>query len=102
MAQLFSTARQEIARRAAQFLQGMATGGSTTTVIDANNLTYVDNYWNEAAVLFTSGTNNGLVRKVQTFSSASTQATRFRARSRDAMPVRMARLLPKRSKRSLL
>ena len=79
MAQLFSTARQEIAKRAVQFIQGTATGGSTTTVIDANLLTYVDNYWNEAFTLFTSGTNNGLVRKVQTFSQSSTQTTLYSA-----------------------
>lgn len=79
MAQLFSVARQEVAARAAQFIMGTATGGSTTTVTDATNLTYVDNYWNEAFALFTSGTNNGLIRKVQTSSLSSTQLTLYSA-----------------------
>jgi len=79
MAVTFATARQEIAKRAAQFVMSTATGGSTTTVVDANNLNYVDNYWNEASVQFTSGTNNGLVRKVSASTSSSTQLTLYSA-----------------------
>src|SRR5260221_6554588 len=76
---LLSTARQELAKRASEFLQGTATGGSTTTVIDVNNLQYVDSYWNEQVVLFTSGSNNGLQRKVQAFTSSTNQATLYSA-----------------------
>lgn len=72
-------ARREIASRAAEFIQGTATGGSTTTLIDTNTLQYVDSFWNEQTVLFTSGTNNGVQRKVQTFTSASSQATLYSA-----------------------
>jgi hypothetical protein len=74
-----STARQELAKRAAEFIQGTATGGSTTTVIDVNNLLYVDAYWNEQYILFTSGANNGLTRKVSAFTSASSQVTLYSA-----------------------
>src|SRR2546430_894321 len=76
---LLSTARQELAKRASEFVQGTATGGSTTTVIDTNNLQYVDSYWNEQYILFTSGANNGLTRKVSAFTSASSQATLYSA-----------------------
>jgi hypothetical protein len=56
-----------------------ATGGSTTTIIDSNNLQYVDSYWNEQTVLFTSGTNNGLQRKISAYTSATSQATLYSA-----------------------
>lgn len=72
-------ARRAIAARASEFLMATATGGSTTTIIDTNNLQYADEYWDEAYVLMTSGTNNGLIRKVQTFTKASSQATLYSA-----------------------
>lgn len=79
MAVTLASARRAIAARASEFVQGTATGGSTTTLIDTNTLQYVDSYWNEQSVLFTSGTNNGLVRKVSAFTSATSQATLYSA-----------------------
>jgi len=73
------TARSEIAKRATEFVMGTATGGSTTTLIDVNNLQYVDSYWNEQTVLFTSGANNGLQRKISAYTSATSQATLYSA-----------------------
>jgi hypothetical protein len=72
-----STARQELAKRTSEFIMGTATDGSATTLVDVNNLSYVDSYWNEAIVLFTSGTNSGLTRKISTFTSSSKQATLY-------------------------
>jgi hypothetical protein len=80
-----ATARQELAKRASEFLQGTATGGSTTTVVDANNLQYADDYWDEQMLLFTSGTNNGLTRRVQTFTKSSFQATLYSAATASVM-----------------
>lgn len=71
------SARAEIARRSSEFVSGTATGGSTTTLIDVNNLQYVDSYWNEQTVLFTSGANNGLQRKINAYTSATSQATLY-------------------------
>src|SRR5687767_8652445 len=70
-------ARRAIAARASEFVMATATGGSTTTVIDTNNLQYVDSYWNEQYVLFTSGTNTGLIRKISAYTSATSQATLY-------------------------
>jgi hypothetical protein len=68
MSTTLALARVEVARRAQEFISGIATGGSTTTLADANVLTHQDNYWNESTVLITaSGTNIGLQRRVQTF-----------------------------------
>src|SRR5438552_1215528 len=80
-----ATARTQIAQRSAEFLSGTATSGSTTTLIDTNNLQYVDSYWNEQWVLFTSGTNNGLVRKVSAFTQATSQITLYSAASASVM-----------------
>lgn len=73
------TARAEIAARAQEFLSGIATGGSSSTIVDANNLTHADGYWEETTVLVTSGTNNGLTRRVQTFTSSSSTLTLYSA-----------------------
>jgi len=50
-----------------------ADGGDTTYLVDAA-LTQADDYWNDAYVLFTSGTNNGQVRQVTDFESATGKA----------------------------
>lgn len=64
-------ARAEVARRAQDFLSGTATGGSSSTLIDVNGLQAVDNYWSESTCLMTSGTNAGMQRKIQSFSSST-------------------------------
>lgn len=79
MSVTLSTARAEVAKRATEFLQGTATGGSTTTLIDTNGLTNPDNYFDEAVVLMTSGTNNGLQRRVQTFTASTSTLTFYSA-----------------------
>lgn len=56
---------------------GTATGGTSSTIVDANGLTQADGYWGETTVLATSGTNNGLTRRVQTFTSASNTLTLY-------------------------
>lgn len=77
MSVTLSTARAEIAARAQEFLQGTATGGTASTIVDANNLTHADGYWEETTVLATSGTNSGLTRRAQTFTSTSTTLTLY-------------------------
>src|SRR5690242_16913330 len=79
MSVTLATARQEIAARAQEFLMGTATGGTASTVVDANNLTAADGYWEETTILATSGTNNGLTRRVQTFTSSSNTLTLYSA-----------------------
>lgn len=79
MSTTLSTARAEIAARAQEFLQGTATGGSTTTVVDSTNLQATDGYWAETLVLMTSGTNSGSQRKVQTFTSSTSTLTLYSA-----------------------
>jgi hypothetical protein len=71
MSVTLSTARAEVAARAQEFLQGIATGGSASTLVGANDLTHVDGYWAEAVVLMTSGTNAGASRRVMTFTSST-------------------------------
>ncbi len=71
MSVTLATARAEVSRRAQEFLAGTATGGTSTTAIDTNELWHADGYWDETHVLFTSGTNNNLLRRVQTFTSAT-------------------------------
>lgn len=66
-----ATARQEVSRRAQEFLQGTATGGSASTVVAANDLFHADGYWDDTWVLFTSGTNNDVLRRVQTFTQST-------------------------------
>lgn len=80
MAQVtLAVARQEVARRATEFLQGTDTGGSTTTVVDTNNLNYVDGYWAEAWVLGTSGANNDILRRSSGFTSSTATLTVYQA-----------------------
>lgn len=79
MSVTLAVARAALASRIQEFLSGVATGGSTTTIIDTNNLTHADDYWAEAQVLMTSGTNDGLIRRVQTFTSASATLTLYSA-----------------------
>ncbi len=50
---------------------GAATGGTSTTLIDTNNLTQADDYWNWGTVTFTSGNNTGASRKIKDFDAAS-------------------------------
>ena len=54
---------------------GTATGGSTTTLADASNLTQVDDYWNWGTVIFTSGDNTGDSRKIVDFVAATDTVT---------------------------
>jgi hypothetical protein len=79
MSVALSAARQEVSKRAQEFLMGTATGGSASTVVDANNLFHVDGYWDETWVYATSGTNNGLTRRVQTFTSSTNTLTLYSA-----------------------
>jgi hypothetical protein len=80
MSTTLALARVEVARRAQEFISGIATGGSTTTLADANVLTHQDNYWNESTVLITaSGTNIGLQRRVQTFAASTSTLTMYSA-----------------------
>lgn len=74
-----SAARAEVAKRAQEFISGTATGGSTTTLVDVNNLTHQDTYWAESVVLVTSGTNSGLQRRVQTYTSSTSTLTFYSA-----------------------
>ena len=71
MSVTLAVARAEVAGRAQEFISGIATGGSTTTLADANALTHADGYWDETTVLMLSGTNVGLQRRVQTFTAAT-------------------------------
>ena len=54
---------------------GTATGGTHSTLIDSTTLTQADDYWNNGIVVFTSGDNNGLFRKVVDFSNTACMAT---------------------------
>lgn len=67
MSATWQTIRAEVAKRAQEFLSGTASGGSTTTLVDANKLNYADGYWDETVVLATSGTNADQERRVQTY-----------------------------------
>lgn len=71
MSVTLATARQQVALRAQEFLACTATGGTSTTIIDTNELWQDDNYWDETYVLFTNGTNNNILRRSQTFTSAT-------------------------------
>lgn len=71
MSVTLATARAAVSARAQEFIAGQATGGSTTTLSDANLLTHADGYWDETSVLALDGTNVGQVRRVQTFTAAT-------------------------------
>lgn len=80
MAQVtLAQARQEVARRATEFIQGTDNGGSTTVVTDTNNLNYVDGYWAEAWILGTSGANNDVLRRTNAYTQASSSVTVYQA-----------------------
>jgi hypothetical protein len=79
MSQTLTTIRQEVARRATEFLQGTATGGSTTSVVDTVNLNQDDDFWGEAWVRFSSGTNNDAVRRVSASSQSAASLTLYSA-----------------------
>lgn len=80
MAQVtLAVARQEVARRATEFIQGTDNGGSTTVITDTNNLNYVDGYWAESWVLGTSGANNDALRRVSTYTQASASLVVYQA-----------------------
>ena len=79
MSETLAVTRAAVSKRAQEFLQGTATGGSTSTVIDVNGLTAPDSYWDEAVVLVTSGANDGLQRRVQTFTAATSTLTVYSA-----------------------
>lgn len=72
-----TVAEAEISKRAQEFVEGTATGGSTTTVVDANTpeLQASDDYWNETILEMTGGSNNGAKRRVQSFVASSSQLT---------------------------
>lgn len=53
---------------------GTADSGTTTTTVDAER-TEVDDYWNDAYILFTSGPNIGLSRKITDFVAATDTIT---------------------------
>lgn len=75
----YQTLRQEVAKRSQEFLMGTATGGSTTTVVDVNDLTHADDYWAEATVYFTSGANNDKTRRISAFAASTSTATLYSA-----------------------
>jgi len=52
-------------------VEGTATSGTTTTIVDATNLTQADDAWNGGFVTVTAGTNYGLTRKVSDFANAT-------------------------------
>jgi hypothetical protein len=79
MSTTLSSARAEVSKRAQEFLSGIATGGSTTTIVDTGNLQETDGYWAEAIALMTSGTNAGVSRRVQTFTASSSTLTMYAA-----------------------
>lgn len=53
---------------------GTADSGSTTTTVDSER-TEADDYWNNAYILFTSGPNDGLSRKITDFNATTDTIT---------------------------
>lgn len=62
---------------------GTADSGSTSTTVDAER-TETDDYWNGAYILYTSGPNDGLSRKITDFDAATDTITH------DAFPSAVA------------
>ena len=60
---------------AANKVTGAATGGTTTTLIDTNNLIQADDYWNWGTITFTSGNNTGHSRKILDFNGTTDTLT---------------------------
>lgn len=79
MSVTLATARAEVSKRAQEFLSGTATGGTTSTIIDTNNLQHVDGYWDESAVLMTSGSNVDAIRRIQTFTGSTSTLNLYSA-----------------------
>ena len=79
MSVTLTVARQEVSKRAQEFVMGTASSGSTTSVADTTNLSHVDGYWDETLVLFTSGANLNLQRRVQTFTAAASTLTLYQS-----------------------
>lgn len=79
MSVTLAVARQEVAKRAQEFLQATATGGTSSTVIDTNELWHADGYWDETHVLFTSGTNANLLRRAQSYTAATSTLNLYTA-----------------------
>ncbi len=80
MSTTLSAARSAIAARAQEFLSGAATQTTNTTnLTDTNLLQHADGYWSESTVLFTSGANNGLARRIQTYTGTSSTAVLYSA-----------------------
>jgi len=48
-------------------ISGTATDGTKTTLTDVNNLSQVEDYWNFGTIIFTSGNNIGVQRKIINF-----------------------------------
>jgi uncharacterized phage protein (TIGR02218 family) len=54
---------------------GVATGGTTATLIDTATLVQTDDYWNIGEILMTSGDNSGSRRKIIDFDQATATLT---------------------------
>ncbi len=52
-------------------VNGTATGGNTSTLIDTASLTQADDYWTIGFVFFDTGANAGVSRKVKNFVQAT-------------------------------
>src|SRR5688572_32566160 len=79
MSVTLAAARAAVSQRAQEFLSGTATGGSTTTIIDTNELQHVDGYWDESTILVTSGSNADQKRRVQTFTGSTSTLNLYSA-----------------------
>src|SRR4051812_27303305 len=77
MSATLATIRQEVSKRTEEFISGTATGGTNQTLIDTNKLRYADDYWAEANLLLTSGTNSGLERRLSAFASSTATCTLY-------------------------
>jgi len=75
MSTTLALARAEVSKRAQEFLQGIATGGTASTIVDTNNIQHVDGYWAETTVLATGGTAGNLDKQRRISDSAATTST---------------------------
>lgn len=55
-------------------LTGTATGGDTT-YLDSNDFTEIDDFWNDAYVIFTSGANDGVATQITDYDLSSGRIT---------------------------
>ena len=81
MSTTLALARAEVSLRAQEFLRGVATGGTASTIIDTNNIQHVDGYWAETVVLATGGTAGNLdkQRRVSDSTAATSTLTMYSA-----------------------